>query len=1100
MKKKWDDRILLSLNIGRIMKITMILLLMGILPMFATTYAQVQRISIDVNNGTLYDIVSQIEKQSEFMFFYNNEEIDNNLNISIHMSNKPVTDILDEVIKGKGLSYKIEGKHILITKVNQQAKRIVTGKITDEQGEPIVGANIVEKGTTNGVVTDINGGYSISVSKENAVLVVSYISYITQELPVRNRTTINAVLVENTRELEEVVVVGYGTQSKYKVTGAIASVSKDDLVGRQVRSAEQMLQGKMPGVMIRSNSGKPGDEGLNILIRGRNSFGTDNAPLVLVDGVYGDFSSIAPDNIENISVMKDAASAAIYGSRAANGVILVTTKRGQAGKLNITYNASLSTQYYTSMPETITDPVEYMTIWNSAATYSNDPFKYKDEWIEGMKNGTYQGYDYTDNIFKHAFVHSHSLNLNGGNEKFRFNMGINYLNQPGIIKKYNYERLNFMINVDAQINKWLSAGGQINGTRGVSASPALGDFEVMIGYYNQKPTAPPQLPDGRWVSTQFPGEYFTWGAAEKLERGQAVNTRYFADMQAYIKIQPIKELTWETKVATKYNHDFKKTHNTGNHAVYVYSTGEQTEPQSPNSRQVDVSTPVSLYNTLYTTLNYSNTFGKHHIDALAGFSAEEYTINNLNTGRSNYVTDNLGEIDAGDTNTKWNSGSSESYALRSFFARLNYDFEGKYLLQANIRGDESSRFPKGKRMGVFPSFSAGWRISQEGFLKPVNWLSDLKLKASWGKLGNQNIGTYPYQETYSLGQYYPFDDLYNGALQDGLKNQNLTWEKTTVTNAGFDLNIKNGLFTLSMDYFYKLTEGILRGQQITALVGIGSPTINNGSMSNKGVEITLGHAKQINDKLDYWVNGNVTFAKNKLVKFGAKEIGGNSIREEGKELDAWYMYEFEGVYQNQEECDALPVDGNIMKPGMAKFKDQNGDNKITSEDRTYVGNRYPKATFGINLGARYRDFDFSAFFQGVLGLTSYQNNWGMSPFIQGNRPSVIWRDAWTPENPSNTIPAVYVSSRGNILDNYACTFYMHNASYFRLKNLQVGYSIPKNLLSKINIQSARVYFSGENIFTITKFPGQDPERNLDDSTYATYPQIRSFSLGLSVQF
>lgn len=1100
MKKKRESGFLVFQKVQRIMKISTLFLLIGILHVSAISYAQERRISVEVDNGTFYDVVSQIEKQSEFMFFYNNEEIENNRHISIRVKDKLVTDILNEITKNNGLVYQIEGKHILITKTSQQVKRSITGTIKDQYGEPIIGANVVEEGTTNGVVTDIDGKYRISISNENATLIVSYISYLTQEIPVRNQTTINVILAENTRELDEVIVVGYGTQSRYKVTGAIVSVSKEDISGRQVRSVEQMLQGKMPGVVIRTNSGKPGDEGINILIRGKNSFGTDSSPLVLIDGVYGDFSSIAPDNIENISVMKDAASAAIYGSRAANGVILVTTKRGQAGRLNITYNTSLSTQYYTSMPETITDPVEYMKIWNRAATYSNDPFKYKDEWVDGMEKGVYQGYDYTDNIFRHAFVHSHSFNLNGGTEKFRFNMGLNYLNQPGIIKKYNYERLNFMVNVDAQINKWLSAGGQINVTRGVTASPSLGDFEIMIGYYNQKPTTPPQLPDGRWASTQFPGEYFTWGAAEKLERGQSINTRYFADMQVYFKIQPFKGLTWETKMAGKYNHDFNKTHNTGNHAVFVYSTGEQTEPQSPNSRQVNISTPVSLYQTLYSTLNYTNSFSKHNLEALAGFSVEDYTINNLSTSRSNYVTSNLGEIDAGDTNTKSNSGNSESYALRSFFGRVNYDYNGKYLFQANIRADESSRFPKGKRMGVFPSFSGGWRISQEGFMKPIIWLSDLKFKASWGQLGNQNIGTYPYQETYSLGQYYPFDDLANGTLQDGLKNRNLTWEKTTVTNVGFDMNIKNGLFTMALDYFYKRTEGILRGQQITALVGIGSPTINNGVMSNSGVEIMLGHTKQLNKKLDYWVNGNITFSKNRLVEFGAKEIGGSSIREEGRELDAWYMYEFDGVYQNEGECEALPVDGNVMKPGVAKFKDQNADNKITSDDRTYVGHRYPKATFGLNLGARYRDFDFSAFFQGVVGLTTYQNNWGMSPFIQGNRPSVIWRDAWTAENPSNTIPAVYVSSRGNILDNYVSTFYLHDASYFRLKNLQVGYNIPKGLLSKMSIESARIYFSGENIFTITQFPGQDPERNLDDSTFASYPQIRSFSLGLSVKF
>ena len=1090
-------------HIFRVMKLTSLFGVLCVSSAFAINVnSQSLRVNIHANQKQAKEVIKQIEEQTDYLFVYNHDKVNLNNTVTIQANNETVAEVLNQMFAGTDIIYAMQGNNILLMQkdaVVQQSGKVVTGTIVDPSGMPVIGANVMVKGTTNGTITDMDGKFSLEV-EEGATLQISYIGYANQEIKVGNQKTLSIALKEDAEALDELVVVGYGTQSKYKVTGAIATVSKEDLSGRQVRSVEQMLQGKMPGVVIRSNSGKPGDEGLNILIRGKNSFGTDSSPLVLIDGVYGDFNSIAPENIENISVMKDAASAAIYGSRAANGVILVTTKKGKAGKLNIGYSANLSTQYYTSMPETITDPVEYMELWNRAARFSDDPFVYKDEWIDGMRNGTYKGYDYTDNIFQHAFVHSHSLNLNGGNEKYRFNMGLNYLNQPGIIKKYNYERLNFLINIDAKINNWLSVGGQINVTRGITKAPSLGDFEIMVGYYNQKPTTPPKLPDGRWASTQFPGEYFTWGAAEKLERGQSVNTQYFADLQSYIKIEPLKGLEWETKIATKYNHIFSKTHNTGNHAVYVYSTGELTEPQNPNSRQVSVSAPVSLYNTLYSTLNYSTNISEHHIDALAGLSIEEYTVNNVNAGRSNYATDNLGEIDAGDTNTKWNGGNSESYSLRSFFARIDYDFAGKYLLQANIRGDESSRFPKGKRLGVFPSFSAGWRVSQEDFLNTCNWLSDLKLKASWGELGNQNIGTYPYQETYSLGQYYPFNDLSNGALQNGLKNQNLTWEKTSMTNVGFDLDIKHGLFTMSVDYFYKLTSGILRGQQVTALVGLGAPTINNGSMSNKGVELSIGHTKQINEKLNYWINGNIAFTKNKLVDYGAKEIGGLSIREEGKELDAWYMYEFDGVYQTQEECNSLPVDGNIMKPGMAKFKDQNGDNKITSEDRTYVGHRYPKATFGVNLGANYRNFDFSVFFQGVLGLTSYQNNWGISPFIQGNRPSIIWRDAWTPENRSNTMPAIYVNGRGNVLDNYASTFYMHDASYLRLKNFQLGYNVPRDFLTKLGIESSRVYISGENIFTITKFPGQDPERNLDDTTYASYPQIKSFSLGLSVQF
>jgi len=1094
-------------QILRIMKLTVILLFVSLMAMSASTYSQNTKLNLSAKNSSLIDIFRQIEDQSEFYFYFKKEDVKSKEAVSVELKDALVTEILDQVLDKTGLEYKIIDRYVVVKQKGSadpemaiQQERKISGKVSDPSGQPIPGASVVVKGTTIGVTSDNDGNFSLSLPAMAKALIFSFVGMKTQEVELGNKSDYRITLSEETVGLDEVVAVGYGTQSRFKVTGAIASTTAKDLSGRQVRSLAQMLQGKMSGVSISTNSGKPGDEGTNIVIRGMNSFATSSAPLVLIDGVYGEMNSVVADNIESVSVMKDASSAAIYGSRAANGVILITTKRGQAGKLNITYNANFSTQYYTSMPKTITDPVEYMEMWNRASTFSNDQFKYKQEYIDGMKSGKYQGYDYTDNIFQHAFVQSHNININGGTEKIKFNMGINYLDQPGIVKMYNYDRVNVLTNIDAKINDWISAGGQINLTRGVSAAPSLGDFEIMIGYYNQKPTMPPQFPDGRWVSTQFPDEYFTWGAAEKLTRGQSINQQYFGDVQAYLKITPIKGLLWETKVATKYNHSFNKNFNTGNHAVYVYSTGEPTEPQNPNSRSVNISSPTSLYNTMYSTLNYDKTIDKHHINALAGYSVESFNIDYLNASRSKYSTNNLGEIDAGDPSTKANGGSSEAYALQSYFGRLDYDYDGKYLLQANLRADQSSRFPKGKRLGIFPSFSAGWRISQEDFMKDIKWLSDVKLRASWGQLGNQNIGTYPYQETYSLGQNYPFDGLSVGARQDGLKNQNLTWETTTVTDVGADLNIKNGLFSMSVDYYYKLTDGILRGQQVTALVGLDAPTINNGSVSNKGIELVLGHTKQVNDKFKYWVNSNLTFTKNNLVNFGAKEIGGTTIKEEGKEWDAWYMYQFDGVYQSDAECQALPIDGNIMKPGLAKLKDINGDHKITNLDRTYVGNRYPKFTYGLNLGAQLGDFDFSAFIQGVQGLSSYQNNWGIAPFTQGNRPSTFWRNAWTPENPSNEIPSLYISSKGNVLDNYPNTFYLFNASYLRLKNLQIGYNIPSEIIKRLRLSSARISVSGENLFTITNYPGQDPERNLGDITYASYPQIKSYSFGLTVKF
>jgi TonB-linked SusC/RagA family outer membrane protein len=1102
MKKKPKNYLLVHFYVGlskifKIMKITLLLLLLGLSNIYGFVFSQSMMVDLNLNNVSLIKAFESIESKTNIKFLYRADLIDIEKTINLNVKETTLDELMKELLRDTKISYNILNDNLVVLTPYQQHN--VTGTVTDATtGEPLPGVYVVIEGTTTGTVTGNDGIYSLSVPDQNGVLVFSFIGYNTERVIVSGRTIIDLSMKTKVQTLDEVVVVGYGTQKKVNLTGSVATLSPEELTKRPVANIAQMLQGKLAGVEVRQNTGEPGAEGVDIRIRGLNSFGTSTSPIVLVDGFEGSLSSLDPNNIESISVLKDASSAAIYGSRAANGVILVTTKRGKAGTFSLSYHGNFAQHNAASYPELVNDPVEYMEMFNVASANSGAGVSYPQEIIEKYRSGELKGYNWDDAFWKKAFVQNHNLTATGGTEKLRYNFGVNYWDQPGVLHGFNYKQYRVLFNVDSDINKYISFGAGVNFSQGDRKSTFDGQSNEMICWAANAPTYGPRLSDGRYTWSAYSWEVHNANPVVFYENGGAWTKDYNVLSNVYMKVTPLKGLIWETNGGVKYFNSFYKKQ-VPSVQTYDYYTGEPRNVLGGNDVQLTVNQSYDVLYSLFSTLKYEKSIGDHNFSVLAGGSLETYKYNYLAGFRRGFPNNDLTELNVGGTTAQTTNGTAYEWALGSYFGRINYNFRNKYLFEANARLDGSSRFPSDDRYGFFPSFSVGWRLSEEEFIKNVGWIQNLKVRASWGELGNQAIGNYPYQDLLSLGYDYAFgSSLTSGAVQTSLSNRLIRWETTTITDVGLDLDIKNGLFSLVFDYFNKTTSDILRAGQVMATVGLNGPTINNGEMKNTGFDLTAGHQHNIGE-LKYGISLNFSHYKNELVKFGAREISGRTIKQQGIPYDSWYLNEWDGIFQSEEEINTSPVHYYAVRPGTIKLKDVNGDNKANLDDRVVIDGRYPKFLYGLNLNLEWRSFDFSAFFQGVQGIKYYVMQWGLEPFSQGSRPPVKWRDAWTEENHSNTLPYLYFADR-ETSNRQNSTFWLMDGSYFKLKNIQVGYNIPKPIVGKVGMQSARVYVAGDNLFTITDFEGFDPERNPDQTRFGEYPQLRIYSLGIKVEF
>lgn len=994
-----------------------------------------------------------------------------------------------------------------------QENSIVKGTVIDGSGEPLVGVSVLVKGTTTGVVSGLDGTFSISV-RNGEILVFSYVGYIKQEQLVGKEKNLKIVLQEDAKSLEEVVVVGYGTQKKVNLTGAVSSITAEELINKPVMSTAQALAGLAPGLSVVSNSGRPG-AGASVKIRGTGTFssaGTD--PLVLIDGLSGSLDDVDPNDIQSISFLKDAASASIYGNRAANGVILIETKKGTQGKTSVTYNASFGWQTATELPDFLSS-WEYAEYYNMAMSNMGLAEAYSAEQIQKYKDGSdpdnYPNVNHLKWLLEtgSGFQHQHNISVRGGNAKTNYNLSIGYRNQNGLTGRTSNERMTALFSLQSQLSDALQLSLNINAYNNKYNAPyGSGSIDQIIGYSVREPAnIAGKKSDGTYGhQDNYAPE--AWMDSESFVENISRNISASGQLKWFT---PVKGLSLSGKAGVNYWTKYDKT-------FFAETRFDDSMTVGPAS--LNIWTANNTYTTLEALVNYEKQIQKNNIKVLAGSSVEQASNRSLDGYRNTFPNNFLYQLGAGDASTATNGSGLDEYALVSFFGRVNYSFDDRYLLEGNVRYDGSSRFAKDNRWGFFPSVSAGWRISEEDFWKNSKIsesFDNLKLRVSYGVLGNQNIGVYPYQQTYDLGHNYVFGNpatLIPGTYVSSYKNQNITWEKTAITNVGLDFGLFNGALNGSVEYFYKYTSDILAAVEVTNIMGRSVGESNVGAVSNKGIEVNLTYNGRIGRDFRFSITPNFTWVKNaveELANGATEEINNNRIV--GQPIGIIYGYQTDGLFVDQAEIDAAPeqlVGKSDLKPGYVKYKDISGpdgvpDGKVDAQyDRTVLGSTTPKFYYGLNLTASYKGFDFSALLQGLGGYDRLIGSYMAYAFYNGGNIQ-RWQaeNCWTESNPNKwaEYPRLETLNMNNP-NLQTSDYWMRNASFLRIKNVQIGYTLPRQWTEKIGMENVRLYVSGQNLYNFNKFyKGWDPENEIgtgDAPSY--YPITAIYSFGFNIKF
>ena len=1102
------------------MRLSVVLCLLTIFCASANvSYSQVAEISLDLNNVTLKQALDEVKQQSEYSFWYRDKEINLNKKVSVRLDRQNINVVLENLLAGQGLAYMIDEKHIIIYKKTeeavvgknlQQIKRI-TGKVVDYKGETIIGANILVKHSeNNGTVTDINGHFSLDVPA-NATIQVSYIGYVEQEIKIGNQTELKIVLQEDSRALDEVVVVGYGTQKKINLTGAVTAISSEVINKRQVGQASLALQGTAPGVTITQRSGQPGlDEG-DIKIRGIGTLNNAN-PLILVDGIEMGLNSLDVSTIESISVLKDAASASIYGSKAANGVILVTTKRAAEGKFNISYSGYVTKQSPTNMPKKL-GAIDHMMLLNESKLNAGAGAVYTEEQIRDWREkgpsdrDHYPDTDWQDAILQgNGIQHNHSLTMTGGTDKLKVLASIGYLGQGGIINNVDFERISLRLNTDFIFSKYFSSSLDVylynsnrNSVAKYNSESSNGSGIGYIFYLMNKLPAVQacQYANGNYAEGQN-GE----NPVASIHEGGFTNEKSTPMMgNLSFKWTPIDDFWMQAAFSPSISYPQSKAFI---NRVTTYNPDGSVFSTLPSKSNLTMQSDYNRYLQFRSTANYKKTIKQHTITALAGFQYESNYSSGFNAFRDDYLFPEYTVLQAGSVENMRNDGWAGESVLMSWFGRINYDFNSKYLFEANIRYDGSSKFGKGNKWGAFPSFSAGWRLSEEVFWNNLKeYVSNFKVRASWGTLGNQSINdNYPFSSNIDMTTKYISEDrLMDGAAVLTMNNPDITWETTQMTNVGVDFNLIDKI-SVSFDWYYKKTKDILLKLDIPRTMGLLATYQNAGTVENKGYDLNITYSDKIGD-FDFDLSFNLSDVKNKILDL--KGINGTGLvtNREGYSINSLYMYKSLGILSDND----FEADGSYkwtrqirsLAPGDLRYENSNDDDLINDDDRQVLGSTIPRYTYGINFAGRYKGFDLNILLQGVGKVDGYLTQMAMYPFHMGGTAFDIHKDRWSTENQNTgaAFPRLYFNDSNNYLNS---DFYKKSAAYLRLKNVQLGYRIPEAISKKALIEYLRFYVSGENLLTFTNFwNGWDPEVSpAQGGQY--YPQVKSFGFGVDIRF
>lgn len=998
--------------------------------------------------------------------------------------------------------------------------KMLVGTVVDELGEALIGVSVLNKTTGEGTITAIDGSFSLS-GKQNDLIQFSYIGYASVDYVVKQEENIRVVLKEDTQNLEEVVVVGYSAQKKSSLTGAIAPVNMDDMEKRRVATVSQALQGQVAGVQITQSTGAPGDD-ISMLIRGEGTIG-NNSPLYIIDGVPSrTMTFLNPSDISSITVLKDASAAAVYGSRASGGVVVITTKEGEVGKGHLELNYYYGIQKVANLPRML-NTQQYMDVqeiaWNNAGYEGSNPYTID------KKRTDLADTDWLDELFTLGQTHNIQATMSGGSKGVNYLLSAGYISQDGIVVYDNdrYRRFSLRSNINAKYYDRLNIGANVQLTYSIQDKlNSKGDAPGIIRHTMLRPSVLSVYKDvndptykandpftdlpfyknndrnGGWESSKYEWTSNPIALAYYTDDKRSQYTT-FGNVFAEYEFLQDHSLKFKTNLGIDLNLYHNKAFNQnfgdddGSGSDVDKGLGRQNRPSN-----LDESRGESFTLTWNNTLSYAKQFERHNINAVAGteFISNYESSIGASRQRYDYTNDTFRYLDFGGTESDiWNSGSGSEWALMSVFASATYVYDNRYMITGNFRADASSRFASNHAWGFFPSVSAGWKMSEEKFLKNISWLSDLKLRGSWGQLGNQEIDNYTFMtllkkdgDKYVISRY---------------GNPDLKWETSEQWNVGVDLGILRNKLYLSADYFMKTTSDILLPISLPSYVGSVSPTIvNAGTVRNKGFELSLTYRDKVGD-FNYSINGNIATLDNKVLKLhpNLPNIDGKVTRTTvGQPLNAYYGFVMEGIYQNEAEINEqlYATDNPTVQPGDIRFKDLDNNGKIDDNDRDFLGSPIPRFTYGFTLNGEYKGFNFSMLFHGVQDVQHFNDlkkilNYDTRPFNHTTEMLGYWHG----EGTSNSIPRPSFTDNGG---SRISSIFVEDASFFRLKNVELGYSFAK-LLKKINspISDLKIYVSAENLFTVTSYSGLDPE-STDLIDYGTYPQARSFLFGVNVKF
>ena len=1099
------------------------------------------QVTVDIDSMPLTEALKKLEEQTGYSFFYSNVLPDKDAVVSVKSNNKDIAAVMDQLLDGLAVSYKInEDKQIALyadePEVVEQTKpteRTVSGVVYDSDGLPVIGAGVMVKGSLHGTVTDEDGRWTLELEDDNVTLEISSMGYQSQSVAVKGRSDFTVTLTSDTQYLDEVVVVGYGTQKKVNLTGSVSMVTSEDMASRPVSNMSSGLQGLLPGVTVVNASGQPGASGTTIRVRGVGTIGNAN-PLILIDGIEGDLSTINPEDIESVSVLKDAASASIYGARAANGVLLVTTKKMNdnpgAAKDNakVTFGAYAGIQTPTRLPQ-MCDAIEFMTLDNEARQNVGTAIGWLEDSFKKVTDNTDPNYfantDWLDEVLNsYAPQQNYSLSLNGGIGSSGYMLSYRYFDQKGLTvgSSTGEQRHNVRFKMNTRLIDRLTLSSNISYTSRKVTSPINSLTSGGGAIYNAMriaPNAPVRYTDGTWAY----GGGNTNPVAILNDGGRSnVSTEEFSLLEV-LKLDILKgwdvTATYNLTSTNGYKDILKKTItfvNPEDKSVNVYA--------SPNSlKNVDLK---NVQQTFIIQSNFDITFGKHNVSGVAGMSQEWYEARMFEASRTNLSTEFEPTLNLGDPSTMSNNATYSSWALRSGFGRVSYNYDERYLLEANIRYDLSSRFHKSVRGGWFPSVSAGWRISEEHFMSFAKSIVDnLKIRGSWGMLGNQYVGSsdYPYMsvlEAFTSGLSLIGTSASTGYAPSTLANPNLTWEHIKMVNAGVDVALLQNRLTMSFDWFNKDTEGILLKLNYPAQIGPKPSEQNAGKVNNRGWEFDLNWRDQ-RGEFYYGIGFNISDVKNKIVDLAgnAPDLSGYQIRMVGYPIDAFYGYKAIGlmtpedfkISDTQNHNYSLPkvpvILGNDYQPGDIKYEDISGpdgkpDGRITPEyDKVVLGSNIPRYTYTVRGDLGWKGIDFSFVIQGVGKCDGYLEGTARHAFQDmAAYPQKVHLERYnvvTNPNPDALYPRLTYNTGFN--QNTFSTYWMENASYMRLKNVQIGYTFPEKWMKKARIDNLRVYLSGDNLITVSDFfYAYDPETPVSKGGY--YPQVKTVVLGLNITF